>query len=369
MSLIHRRRLGILVLFAFLAGCGRSSERPADRTPLVPAEKLADTDVLPYSQGAITAGRNYVYCSTFQIAWEEMQKTLSGGPIQLTDDPELADLLNRNPFDRKNLAEKSYLAMGGKIEQGVVDQIRSAMKNNFPDSTMDVPPASEKEGLYLFSYLSKSAQFKEVFDRLETPLTFHSGGKTAEVIAFGVKGFEVSSDRDRALCRQMTVLDYQSNDDFVISLNSTSEVDQIILAKIKPESTLQATIESVETRIKNSTLEEYEREPFIGECLMVPVIALGVERTYCEILGKRLRNTGWEAYYITGALQGIRFRLDEFGAKLESTSTVACKSAMPSEPRQFIFDKPFLLYVKEKSATAPYFAMWIETPELLQKSP
>ena len=36
-------------------------------------------------------------------------------------------------------------------------------------------------------------------------------------------------------------------------------------------------------------------------------------------------------------------------------------------PRHFVFDKSFLLYLKQKDSDAPYFAMWIETAEVLEK--
>ncbi len=33
--------------------------------------------------------------------------------------------------------------------------------------------------------------------------------------------------------------------------------------------------------------------------------------------------------------------------------------------RRLVFDKPFLLYMKEKGAKNPYFAIWIENAELM----
>jgi hypothetical protein len=364
----HRKSLLILICL-LLAGCGRSPERPLDRTPLVPAEKLKETDILPYSTGQITSGRNYVYCATFQIAWEEMQNVLASGPLTLKDDPEMAVMLNRNPFDRSNLSEESYLAMGGRTDQGIVKKIRQAMADKFPDATLSVPDASAETVLYAYAYLSKSAKFKEAFDRLKKPLKFRSAEMSAEVAAFGVESFEKSSPRGRTLCKQMSILDYQSDDGFIISLNTTSEVDQIILAKLKPEASLQATIDAVEGRIKNSTIPEYEREPQMSERLIIPVISFGVERIYHELTGKTLQNRGLESYPIVEARQGIRFHLDEWGAKLESSSSEAKKTEMSQKPRHFVFDKPFLIYFKEKSAKAPYFALWIETSELLQKVP
>jgi hypothetical protein len=37
------------------------------------------------------------------------------------------------------------------------------------------------------------------------------------------------------------------------------------------------------------------------------------------------------------------------------------------EPRRFVFDSPFLLFIKEPQARYPYLALWINNSELLVK--
>ena len=59
-----------------------------------------------------------------------------------------------------------------------------------------------------------------------------------------------------------------------------------------------------------------------------------------------------------------RFRLDERGAVLKSEAyhgPVASKGG----PRQFIFDKPFLILLEREDAAQPYFALWVDNAELL----
>jgi hypothetical protein len=368
MLLQNRHPLVFGVFLSLICGCGEKTSRPPDYSPLTPAEKFADTDILPHAQGAITSGRNYVYCATFQIVWEEIQNTVSGNPIKLAGDPELALILNQTPFDQSNLSEGSYLAMAGTTDQKIVETIRKVIYKKFPDATFNIPDPPGGNAFYAYAYLSKSTRFKNAFDRLKTPLKFASSKTAAEVKAFGVERFEESPSRENALCQQVSILDYQSDDDFILSLNTISKIDHIVLAKIQPEATLQATIEAVENRIKNSKLGDDERNPQQGECLKVPVVAFAAERDYSELTGKSLLNQGMEPLYIAEARQGVRFKLDEFGAKLESGSSVQTDSAKPFKPRHFVFDKPFLIYLKERSDTAPYLAIWIETPELLQKA-
>lgn len=35
------------------------------------------------------------------------------------------------------------------------------------------------------------------------------------------------------------------------------------------------------------------------------------------------------------------------------------------DPKKLIFDKPFLLYMKEKDSNKPYFAMWVDNSEIM----
>ena len=50
------------------------------------------------------------------------------------------------------------------------------------------------------------------------------------------------------------------------------------------------------------------------------------------------------------------------------SSAWAIIKAFGERPRQFIFDGPFLIYLKQQSSDVPYFAMWIETAEVLEKA-
>jgi hypothetical protein len=71
-------------------------------------------------------------------------------------------------------------------------------------------------------------------------------------------------------------------------------------------------------------------------------------------------------------VQDTRFKLDEKGAVLKSRAFfMAMKAEAPApgnaKPRMFIFDKPFLIYMKQKIGKYPYFVLWINNPELMLK--
>ena len=73
------------------------------------------------------------------------------------------------------------------------------------------------------------------------------------------------------------------------------------------------------------------------------------------------------------AKQYIRFQLDESDAVLESEARAMFAAIgdepepdrPPDRPRQFVFDRPFLLALRQPKAEEPYFVTWIGNLELL----
>ena len=190
----------LAVVFLAVDGCSRSAPERlsplAAAGPLVPAAELATTDVLPHTEGSITPGRNYVYCATFQLAWNELQDDFIKAPIELEGMPAMAKFLNRRSFRRSDLSAKSYLAMAGTVKDGIIERIRQAMRDKFPPSNMTVPDARTDTAIFVYAYLEKSLAFREAFDRLREPLKFRMGNRMARVAAFGIRAH--TNDNDRA---------------------------------------------------------------------------------------------------------------------------------------------------------------------------
>jgi hypothetical protein len=256
--------------------------------------------------------------------------------------------------------------MAGRTDRGIVEEIRRAQARKFPQATLGVPDPPAETVIYAYAYLEKTLPFREAFDRLEKPLQFKSGDTETPVAAFGIEEFGGGSERSDVLGDQVTILDYRSDDDFVVRLNTKSKKDVLILAKLEPKATLSDTIRAAQERIRTSSLREYDRMLLSMESVIVPIIEINVERVYDELAGKNVLNPGWTGLYVADARQGVRFRLNERGARLASTAVVPVASALPPEPRRFIFDKPFLVCLNEREAEAPYFALWVETAEVLE---
>ena len=247
-----------MLICLVIAGCSRSSvprvsPRPAAPAPLTPAVDLTETVILPHSDGPISPGVNYIYCATFQLAWAELAKNTVGSDIELEGGPPWIDHLAQGEFRPSDLSKDSYLAMGGLVSEGIVERIQAEMTKRFPHANVDVPqPRRDSDG-YAFAYLTKSLTFARAFERPYRRLRWPLQGSRISVATFGIMDYSELTDTEQGdeLVEQVTILDYVSDSDFVLRLNPASQSDQIILAKVRPLSTLRETMESVEMRIDN----------------------------------------------------------------------------------------------------------------------
>lgn len=164
----------LFAVLAAVAGCQRGS---ADTLPLKDASDLAATDVLPFTSGKLQPGRNYVYCSTFDLAWDELNAEV-GEPVEVKGAEDWSRQLNENPFDKSQLASESYFVRAGRVDENIVAKLRQEMSTRFPNATMDVPAPSSEDDVYIYAYLAKSLRFPQAFESLDDPVKFKSNGST-----------------------------------------------------------------------------------------------------------------------------------------------------------------------------------------------
>jgi len=357
-------------IIATATGCyyEYSSDESADLSGSmnwVQSKELSSTDVVPHTEVKITPGRNVLYCSTFQMAWSELQNDVIGEPIRLTGSPRLADQLNAGQFSKDDLSADSYLAKAGLAKDGIVDEIRREMQERFPNATLGLPPSADDPSTVIvaYAYLVKSLPFETKFDKLRSPIVFQTREGGVSVKAFGI---DKHSPNGNALRSQIRVIDYKDSNDFVLELKTTQPNEQLVLAKVAPAATLEETLAMVHRRAADAG----DESPVKGdERFRVPNVAVAVTHHYAELIGRRLLNDDWNKLFIDSAEHAIGFSLDEAGAEVESHGYISkTKSAARRDqrPRSFIFDRPFLVYLKQRDAERPYLALWVETAEVLK---
>jgi len=334
------------------------------------SSKLAKTVILPTLNTPFVPGKNNIWCSTFQLSWNEMKEKVIKEPIQVAGEELLCERLNSSKQKKTDLMEDSYFAAAGKKSEGIIEQIQNGMKSRFPsvevtkfDDNGDFP-----EMLIAYSYLETYLKFKKPFRQNEEALLFvDSSGKESAVKSFGI--WDGYQPRYEPVCEQIEVLhckvdaNYQLTE-YALDLCKYTEPYQIVLAVMEPNETLESTYNSLQTKIKefkDNSSYNYLSGFEVVDILKVPEMFWEISHHFSELEGKCLLNPPYSGWPIRMALQIINFRLDRSGAILKSQAAIA----VTAKPREFIFNKPFLVYIKSRTSDQPFFVMWVDNAELL----
>jgi len=323
------------------------------------SKELEQTIITPHMEEEVKGDKNILYCLTFQLAWNDLKDNMIKEDIRLKDEPLCVAHLNKALSSKEDVSEKDCVIMAGFGKDRIIEKINNALKEKFGNEAPRVLEKLSPTDIMVYAYLYKNLKFKYVFESLESPIEFESNGQINNVRAFGIRRFSRSEEHEN-IAKQVSVIDYKDSDDFIIILASESFEDEIILAKMTPASTLLKMIEAVERRIVEAEPDEMRNR----DTLQIPKFNFDITHSYNELIGKFFINRDFEDYFITEALQNIRFKLDEKGALLKSEARIRGKPISP-RPKLLIFDKPFLLYMKEKNGIHPYFAVWVDNAELM----
>jgi hypothetical protein len=327
--------------------------------------QLSQTVILPAFASPMVPGKNNIWCSTFQLAWNELKSTFKV-PIVAKGAEDLSQLLNTAGQSKADLLENSYYAAAGSVQNGIIQKIQTDMARRFPGAS--VPSFNSADILIAFAYLEAYLKFREPFEEIERPLTFSdSTGKQSQVNAFGVwKSHGQTRDR---MMRQVDLLfctmdPKDKMTEFALDLCKFTQPYQVVVAMIDSKVTLQKTYETVQEKIRqfpDQQIESHFRRVQPGENLVVPELFWQINHHFSELIDKPFMGVD----PISEAFQMIRFRLDRSGAVLQSEAKFAVKSAKDAPMRVFLLNKPFLIYLKKRDAQQPFFVMWVDNAELL----
>ncbi|MDB5336534.1 MAG: hypothetical protein JWN70_2153 [Planctomycetaceae bacterium] len=336
--------------------------------PVRPAADFRRTEVSPVLDTPLTENRNLIYCATFQIAWDQWRdrtkRSLHSDTIS-----DLVNKLNQSRFDRRNLAADSYVTESGS-EADVpkfLERLRTRkMGGKLSNDLQSVPVF----GFFLYAALSKQMPFAVKFDRLDDQLTFKSGQESDPVASFGILGDPTADGRTGQLVRQVEVLNHVSDDDFIVKLHTRLWRDEIFLAKIAPSQTLAATLQSAQARIAKPVTNGFRTTIGEGDVLLIPVLELSIAKEFDELNRLKFHDSQHVAHSIFQATQTIQFRLDEAGAIVESETLIigdyGPSEYDPKKARKLTFDRPFLLWLQERNASAPYLVAWVANSEWME---
>jgi len=329
---------------------------------------LKDTQLVIHPDVPLDPSKNVLWCGTMQLAWNKAID-LVGEKLHFTTPSPSADLLNRQDFTDTDLDPASYVALADFEKNNVEDEIRAALEKTFQGSASPelIPPKPSSSGPYDFvayAYLFKNLSFPKPFLE-DSPINFAG----TEVTAFGLGHGREDTHLTQDVLNQVLIYDYKTGQDFIIKLKTKSTNDDLILAQVAPQPTLQATIDAVLQRFNNSTPQPAN----FGDSLAVPLINFDLRRDFSELVGLILQpgpnSRIKSALVIAEAKQLVRFQLNEKGAILKSEAVVLALAGASGYEREMYFDHPFLILMKRKDSKQPYFALWVGNATLLVSAP
>ena len=200
--------------------------------------------------------------------------------------------------------------------------------------------------------LRKEFNYYEPFSTLNSDTFANSEEK--------VKYFGIDERTSLSGSRNIEILFYNSKDDFAIKIN-TIEGEEIYLYKNNEieksfDKIYQEMIEKSNDYTGSSEFQE-------NDILKIPFINIKAEMNYDELCGKYIKGT---KMYIEQAMQNVDFELNNFGGLVKSEALIsATYGSILNIGREFIFNNKFLVYLKEKDKSIPYFALKISNTEFL----
>ena len=339
------------------------------------SDSLERTAIVPTLNSLCPQNKNVVWCSSFQLTWNRMRDGVIGEPVEVIGAEELAARLNKAKQSAADMEADSFYAAAGRVKQGIIDTIRKEMSAKFPShSVPDFNDIAESaEAIVAYSYLTANVPFKYPFRQVKREFAFtDSNGVETNVGAFGAWGL---GSRYRRMREQVEILyvheDREATDrdlemkEFAIDLCKHSEPYQVVAAVVEPKDSLAQTLDYVRGKVADSRQEErYEQMSLLDyvDILTVPEMFWEVDHRFEELIGKTVANAN-PAMPIIEARQAIKFRLDRYGAVLESEASIAVSAI----PRCFRFNRPFLVYMKKRDCEQPFFVMWVDNAELLNR--
>jgi hypothetical protein len=335
-----------------------------EKRPGTDAASLTRTIISAHLDAPITKGTSVLWCGTFQLAWNEACQ-LTGGDLQFNPNNVIVASLNKHAFTKESLDPGSYVAIAGfagdeidvKIQRAIEDKFQGSFKPRFIPAKALTPRSQD---FVAYACLYKKLSFSVPFERLDEVLIFGGIG----VPAFGLGYYKASMEN---LYPQVLILDYQNENDFVIELKTKTQGDRIILAKLEPRSNLAETIASVGERISRGQPES----AMTNDLLLVPRMDFDLTREYSEIeylhLIPKATNVATDLI-LRSAVQNTKFEMNEKGVELKSEAHMAFACAQREQPipkHKMIFDQPFFVLLQRADAKMPYFALWVDNPEIL----
>ena len=308
---------------------------------------------------------NTVWCGTFNLIWNDLKNDLAKQDITLANQSKLVDNLNKGTFNEKYLSEESYYKVYGKPTISLKKEIEKEIEERFKETSKILErfewkeSEAETKGYFLYAMLKKNFEFPNEFTVLDNG-------------EFGnyknVKFFGINSKTDNVTRKQVEVLYYNSAENFAIKL-ITKGNDEVIITKGNTEDSFLNIYQDIMKR-----KEGYKGSIKFAnnDILKIPNIKLNIEENFEELENQPFYFADGTEYSIDQAIQTIEFELDEKGGKIKSEAgimtSLGTSLIKKDEPREFVVDDVFTIFLIENGKELPYFAAKISDISQVQNN-
>lgn len=299
---------------------------------------------------------NKVWVGTFNLAWNELMNKIIGEPVEFEGgNPEIANDLNKQNFTKEMLNENSYYIEVDRINNALRKKIQTNLKNKFnteSDVLNRINWDAKNNEYLIYAMLNKNFTFETPF-----PIDLWKFKDSEKKFKF----FELGSPTMEKTFEQVTALFYNSKNDFAVKID-TKEGEELILYRTDNVKNFSENYKELQDKAKvYNGKKELIREK---DELKVPFINVNTDINYDELCNRTIKGTN--GAYIKQAVQTVKFKLDNYGGNLTSEGYVDIyMSDSLEEPRYFYLDNTFVLYMKEKDKTTPYFALLVDNTDVL----
>lgn len=298
---------------------------------------------------------------TFELIWNDLKNEIVKQDIVFEEKNDIVDNLNKEYF-QENMINSNYyykkyglktLKLKEEIEKGIKEKFNqeSDILNDFNWSNEELDQNDPNLKRYFFySMLYREFEYKYKFDKLE-----ESSFKDKN----NIKYFGINKNTGDKVKSQITVLFYNNQDDFGISIK-TKNNDEVIFYKNPEGKTFNEIYDNLLKKQSTFTDATSLRDT---DTFKVPYLDFKVKKEYTELEERIFKTLDGDDCKIIKAIQSIEFQINETGGKVKSEAGMDVNKELaikPTEPRYFNVDDTFALFLKESTKEVPYFALKVD---------
>lgn len=282
---------------------------------------------------------NNLWIGTLDLAWKDLEEKLGKSKLELEDSNlPIIDELNNSTFSKEMLDQNDYKI---NVERTVTN------------------------GYKIDATLNKELNFLETFDNFSNDYKYTTFANGKEYIKY----FGINNASSEKMNKNIEILFYnkksetnQLSDNFAIKLK-TKEGDEIILYRTDDNKSFNEYYNDVKKKTNEYTGNKEFQEQ---DELLVPYVRVNGMIAYNDLYGKFIKGTN--GLYFTDVVQNVNFSLNEKGCNLNSKATIVTEYlGINNDTKYCYFKDKFIIFMKEKDSQNPYFALKVDTEDVLEK--